>query len=76
MPANGKWNREVAEYVLSWKFSPADRRRVKALNAKANENQLTWEEDEELKEYILLGNLITIAQMRALRATQRRSSAA
>ena len=59
---------EAASSILKLDFSPADRRRMESLSAKARKGRLTPDEDRELENYINVNHLLTIMQSKARRS--------
>jgi len=76
IPPGRRWSSDVANFVLSWKFSSRDARRMRVLAAKANEGELTSDERTELQAYCDIANVIGIAQSKARQTRRRQSSAA
>ena len=56
---------EVARYLLSIEFAPADIKRVDELSEKARDGLLTAVERSELDSYLHVGNLLTVMQSKA-----------
>lgn len=61
---------EAARSLLALDFSDADRERMNALAAKARKGALTADENEELDNYIRVGDLLAIMQSKARRTIQ------
>lgn len=59
---------DVARYILSLCFPKADQKRMNQLAAKARAGTLTKREDDELKEYLRAGNLVSLLKSRARKA--------
>jgi hypothetical protein len=61
---------DAARSILALDFTPADRDRMNALSAKARAGTLTADENEELDNYIRVGDLLSILQLKARRSMQ------
>jgi hypothetical protein len=59
---------DAARSILTLDFTQADRERMNALAAKARAGTLTNEENEELENYLRVGDLIAIMQSKARRS--------
>ena len=59
---------EAARSLLALDFSQVDRDRINALSAKARQESRTQEEDQELENFIRVGDLLGIMQSKARRA--------
>ena len=59
---------DAARSILALDFAPADRDRMNELSAKARAGTLTADEDEELENYIRVGDLLAIMQSKARRS--------
>ncbi|MFO0807841.1 MAG: hypothetical protein U0746_04390 [Gemmataceae bacterium] len=59
---------DVARLFLALDFPEADRTRMNTLAAKARKGALTAEENEELDNYIRVGDLLAIMQSKARRS--------
>jgi hypothetical protein len=59
--------RQVAENLVNLRLDPELTERIEYLAAQANEGLLTSEEDEEYKDYIEGGDLISLLQAKARR---------
>jgi hypothetical protein len=67
-PKEGGLPPELARYVLSWQFSPADRARVAELSDKAQAGTLTPAEHDELNGYLNVNDFLSIIRMKAERS--------
>ena len=64
--ANGKpMSQQLAEYVLEFAFSEAERKRVDELCAKNRAGELTEAEDAELEQFIKAGDFLSLMQAKA-----------
>jgi hypothetical protein len=61
---------DAAKSILALDFTAADRDRMNALSAKAREGTLTAEENEELENFVRVGDLLAIMQSKARRSMQ------
>jgi hypothetical protein len=61
----------LAEGILSLDFPENDAVRIEELNARANEGQLTGDEEAELEAYINVNDLLAYWQSKARQALQR-----
>lgn len=59
---------EVARYILSIQFTPGDLDRINELSEKAQNGDLTDQEQIEMESYLHVGNLISIMQSKARRS--------
>ncbi|HEY2411999.1 MAG TPA: hypothetical protein VGI40_07140 [Pirellulaceae bacterium] len=55
----------IAEEILQWDFSPEDKRRMGELSVKANEGELSAQEEEEIDSYIRVGHIVNLMQAKA-----------
>jgi hypothetical protein len=62
---------EAARAVLEFKFGAADRRRIDDLAAKNREGAISREEEEELTNYLRVGQTLGILQSKARRTLGR-----
>jgi hypothetical protein len=67
-PENATMPPEAARSILALDFSQVDRDRINVLSAKARQGTLTSEEDQELENFIRVGDLLAIMQSKARRA--------
>ncbi len=58
---------DAARSILALDFAPADRERMNALAAKARAGALSPAEDEELENFLRVGDLLAIMQSKARR---------
>jgi hypothetical protein len=58
---------DAAHSILALDFTQADRARMNALAAKARTGSLTADENEELDNYLRVGDLLAIMQSKARR---------
>ena len=65
------FTKEPAQAILRLSFSAADRVRMNALAAKNQAGELTADEEEELTNYIRVGQTLGILQSKARRALHR-----
>lgn len=61
---------DAARSMLALDFTRADRDRMNTLSAKARDGSLTAEEDEELDNFLRVGDLLAIMQSKARRSLQ------
>jgi hypothetical protein len=61
---------DAARSILALDFTTADRERMNALAAKASLGNLTPDENEELDNYLRVGDLLAIMQSKARRSLQ------
>ncbi len=64
-PRRGDLAPELARYLLSLDFPPADRARYAELSAKAQEGRLSQEEQMELDDFLNVNDFFTIVQVKA-----------
>ena len=64
-PEDSQMTSEAARYLLTLKFPQADIERMNGLAAKARQGALTKEEDDELEEYLRVGNRLSILKSKA-----------
>ncbi len=64
-PQRGNLSRELAEYILSWNFSPGDHERYEALADKAQEGALTPDEHTEIEDFLAIDSFLAILQAKA-----------
>jgi hypothetical protein len=62
----------LAEGILALDFPESDAVRIDELNARANEGQLTDDEQAELEAYINIGDLLAYWQSKARQSLQSR----
>jgi hypothetical protein len=67
------FSEEAARGILRLDFSPDDLDRINALAAKNREGKLTSAEEEELSNYIHVGQLLGILQSKARRTLKQRA---
>ena len=67
-PDKPMFSADATRSILALDFAPSDRERMNALAAKARSGALTPDEDEELCNYLLVGDLLAIMQSKARRA--------
>ncbi|MFL5240697.1 MAG: hypothetical protein ACJ8FY_01195 [Gemmataceae bacterium] len=65
---------DAARSILALDFTQADRERMNTLAAKAREGILTDDENEELENYLRVGDLVAIMQSKARRSLQNGAS--
>lgn len=65
---------DAALSILALDFAADDRDRMNVLSAKARAGTLTAEEDEELENFIRVGDLLAIMQSKARRSIQNGNS--
>ena len=58
-------SQELAQYLLQFRFDPRDVDRMNELSRKAQRNALTEDEDQELDQYIFVGDMLAILQSKA-----------
>jgi hypothetical protein len=61
---------DAARSILALDFTAADRDRMNQLSAKARGGELTADENEELDNYLRVGDLLAIMQSKARRSLQ------
>jgi hypothetical protein len=59
---------DAARSILALDFAPPDRERMNSLAARGRDGTLTNDEDEELENYLLVGDLLAIMQSKARRS--------
>ncbi len=69
-------SKEAARAVLEFKLSPADRQRINELAAKNRQGMLTAREEEELNNYLRVGQTLGILQSKARRTLRTSPKAA
>jgi hypothetical protein len=62
---------DAARSFLALDFSSTDRERLNVLSAKARAGSLTPDEDEELENFLRVGDLLAIMQSKARRSLQK-----
>jgi hypothetical protein len=65
---------EAAREILALNFAAPDRKRMTELSARAHAGQLTSDEDEELENYIRVGDLLAVMQSKARRSLRNGSA--
>jgi hypothetical protein len=60
----------LAESILAFDFPDRDAARIEELNVKANEGQLTGEEEAELEAYLNINDLLGYGQSKARQTLQ------
>ena len=66
----GGMSTALAESVLAFDFPEADAARIEELNVRANEGELTDEEEAELEAYININDLLAYWQSKARQVLQ------
>ena len=66
-----KLNRALAEGILALDFPDSDAARIEELNARANEGDLSEEEEAELEALINVGDLLAYWQSKARQSLMR-----
>ena len=56
---------DLARYVLSLDFKPDDHHRLGTLSSKAQESELSDDEEQELDSYLNLGHFLALLQSKA-----------
>ena len=74
--AKGDLSAELARYILSLDFPPADQARYAELSAKAQSGALSAEERAELEDFLNVNDFLTIVQSKARVTLGDQSSAA
>ena len=74
--AKGDLSAELANYLLTFDFPPADQARYAELSAKAQDGSLLAEERAELEDFLNVNDFLTIVQSKARAALGKQSSAA
>jgi hypothetical protein len=67
-PDAGEMPPDVARYLLSLDFTPADHERIADLSARAQEGTLSPDEVAELDGYLRVNDLLAILQSKARRS--------
>ena len=75
-PADANFSPELAQYVLSLKFSPRQVARYEELAARVQEEQLTAEEGAELDAYVHANAILGMMKAKARRSLVQNTSAA
>jgi hypothetical protein len=70
-PAHSDLPADAARYLLALDFDEADRERMNALAAKAQEGALSPDEAIEIDSYRHVGHLVALLQSKARRSLQR-----
>ena len=70
----GDFTSDFARYVLSLHFLESDHRRMAELGEKCNAGRLTQDEREEYEWYVLVGEFLTLMQLKARSSLQAQSS--
>jgi hypothetical protein len=73
-PEKPMFNPDAARSILALDFSQADRERLNALAIKARAGTLTADENEELENYLRVGDLVAIMQSKARRSLQQETA--
>ena len=76
LSSNENLSADVARYFLSMSLTQADLDRIAVLSEKANEGELSTDESDELRLYVLLADFLTIMHSRAEEALRAKSPAA
>lgn len=66
--STGKFEPELARYFISMHFPPEDQRRCDVLARKAQDGELTPQEQDEIEEYMRVSNFLALLQSMARRA--------
>lgn len=66
-PVTACFTPQVAERIIQLRLDPELTARIELLAQKANEGKLTAEEDDEYKDYIEGGDVLTLLQAKARR---------
>ena len=69
LPGRGM-TRALAESILDLNFPERDTARIEELNARANEGELTGEEEAELEAYVNINDLLAYWQSKARQTLQ------
>ena len=75
-PADGNFSPELAQYVLSMKFSPRQVARYEELADRVQDDQLTAEERAELGAYVHANAILGMMKAKARRSLVQNTSAA
>jgi hypothetical protein len=67
-PEKPMLSHDAARSILALDFTTADRERMNTLAAKARAGELTDDENEELDNYVRVGDLLAIMQSKARRS--------
>ena len=68
-PRRGDLSEEVAQFILSLDFPPADHARYAELSAKAQEGNLSEEDQAALDDFLNVNDFLTIIQAKARTTT-------
>lgn len=75
-PERGTLAPDLARYVLTLRFAPADQARYAHLAQRAQEGTISAEELTELDEYLNVNDFLTIVQSKARTSLKNQNSAA
>jgi len=75
-PKRGNLSADLARYILSLGFPPADQARYAELAAKAQEGALSADEKAELDEFLDVNDFLSIVQSKARTSLAKHNSAA
>jgi hypothetical protein len=64
-PEKPELNRALAEYLLSLDCKPSDHARMNALSEKAQQGDLSSDEERELDSYLSMGHFLALLQSKA-----------
>jgi hypothetical protein len=70
-PRNGSLAKSAARALLAINFSETDKARMLELAEKNNEGKLTPAERKELKNYVKIGDILSLLHMKARRSLKR-----
>ncbi len=73
-PGSATLTVQAARYFLRLAFPAADKQRMRELAAKAREGSLTAGDEEELREYERVGNLLALMKSKARQRLKKASS--
>lgn len=72
-PERADLSQELATYLLSLGFTPADQARYSELADKASEGTLSAEEQQQLDEFLLVNDFLAIVKAKARKSLQKQS---
>ena len=64
-PANGDFPMDAARGILALNFSPKDKARMSDLAQRNSEGKLSPAEREELENYVLVGDVLSLLHLKA-----------
>ena len=70
----GNLSRQLARFILTVGFDPADQERMKDLAARNQEGTLSPEEQEELQSYVKAGHLLALLHSKARKSLRKQKA--